>query len=136
MAFQPGRTGNPKGRPRGVPDKRGALRAMIIDQAPELIQLAMDAAKAGDTAALSLLLARAVPPLRPVSDPVAFDMPAGASLADQARAILTGVAAGRIDPIIGKALVDAVAAVANVAALDEIERRLSALEDGGSKDVR
>ena len=81
-------------------------------------------------------LARAVPPLRPVSDPVAFDMPAGASLADQARAILTGVAAGRIDPIIGKALVDAVAAVANVAALDEIERRLSALEDGGSKDVR
>ena len=85
---------------------------------------------------VSLLLARAVPPLRPVSDPVAFDMPAGASLADQARAILTGVAAGRIDPIIGKALVDAVAAVANVAALDEIERRLSALEDGGSKDVR
>lgn len=133
MAFQPGRTGNPKGRPRGVPDKRGALRAMIVQQAPELIQLAVDAAKAGDTAALSLLLARSVPPFRPVSDPVTFDMPAGASLADQARSILAAIAAGQIDPHTGKALVDAVAAVANVTALDEIERRLSVLEAGESR---
>lgn len=136
MAFRPGQTGNPKGRPKGVPDKRGALRALIAAEAPELVATAVRLAKDGDVAALNLLLARCISPLRPTSDPITFELPRGGSLADQARSILAGIAAGQIDPITGKALVDAVAAVANVTALDEIERRLSSLETGESTHGR
>jgi hypothetical protein len=132
--FRPGVSGNVKGRPRGVPDRRAPLRELIAKQAPELIRLAVDAAKAGDTTALGLLLARCVAPLRPASDPISFDMAPGASLADQARSILAAIADGRIDPHTGRALVDAVAAVGRVVELDEIERRLTALESGEPDD--
>lgn len=128
-----GESGNQAGRPPGSPDKRSQLRALITAEAPELVATAVQLAKGGDVAALSLLLARCVSPLRPVAEPVSFVLPPGASLAEQARSILAGIAAGQIDPHTGKALVDAVAAVANVTALDEIERRLSVLETGESK---
>jgi hypothetical protein len=133
--FQPGKSGNAQGRPRGVPDRRAPLRELIAKQAPELIAVALAQAKAGDTTALGLLLARCVPPLRPASDPISFAMPAGASLADQARAILAGIASGDIDPHTGRALVDAVAAVGRVVELDEIEKRLTALEGVQTDDT-
>jgi hypothetical protein len=131
-----GESGNQAGRPPGTPDKRSQLRALISAEAPELVATAVRLAKDGDVAALNLLLARCISPLRPTSDPITFELPRGASLADQARSILAGIAAGQIDPITGKALVDAVAAVANVTALDEIERRLAALETGESPHDR
>jgi len=127
-SFKPGQSGNPKGRPPGRPDRRSQLRALIDAEAPELIQLALVAARAGDTTALSLLLARCVAPLRPESGRVAFDFPAGASLADQARSILAAIGTGMLDPHAGKALVDAIAAVGRVIELDELERRVAALE--------
>jgi hypothetical protein len=132
--WQKGESGNPTGRKPGSPDRRSQLRALIQAEAPELIAMAVKLAKAGDATALSLLLARCVAPLRPASDPISFDMAPGASLADQARSILAAIADGRIDPHTGRALVDAVAAVGRVVELDEIERRLTALESGEPDD--
>lgn len=128
MAFQPGRSGNPKGRRPGIKDRRSALRDLIAKQAPELIQLAVNAARAGDTGALGLLLARCIPPLRPTGDPVHFELPAGASPSDQARAVLAAIAAGELDPHNGRALLDAVATVVRIVEADEFERRIASLE--------
>jgi len=131
--WQKGESGNPAGRTPGSPDRRSQLRALIDAEAPALVRLAVAQALAGDSQALGLLLARCVAPLRPESGRVAFDFPAGASLADQARAVLAAIAAGRVDPHTGRAMVDAVAATARVIEADEIERRLTALEQGVSE---
>ena len=132
MKFAKGTSGNPAGRPSGRPDKRQLLRHQIAGHAPELIELAVKQAKAGDSAALGLLLARCVAPLRPAGEPVQFEMAPEANLADQARAVLAAIADGKLDPHTGRALVDAIAAVGRVVELDEIERRLAALETGST----
>lgn len=132
MAFQPGRSGNPKGRRPGIQDRRSVLRELIAKQAPELIQLAVNAARAGDTGALGLLLARCIPPLRPTGDTVQFELPAGASPAAQARAVLAAIAAGKLDPHNGRALLDAIAATLRIVEADEFERRIAALERGAA----
>lgn len=128
--FRPGQSGNVKGRPRGVPDRRRALREKIDAHTDELIALALQSARAGDTAALSLLLSRAVGPARPEAAPVTFALPDG-SLSEQAKAVLRAVADGQLDPHTGRALVAAVAEVGRVVELDELTRRIEALERGG-----
>lgn len=128
--FRPGQSGNLGGRPPGRRDRRAQLRELIDAEAAELVAVAVRAAKGGDLGALALLLSRAIAPLRPVADPVQFDMPAGASLADQARAVLAAVASGRLDPMTARSLIDAIAGAARVIETDELLRRIEALEGG------
>lgn len=128
--FRQGQSGNLKGRPKGSRDRRAQLRELIDAEAAELVAVAVRAAKGGDLGALALLLNRCISPLRPVADPVQFDLPAGATLADQARAILAGIAAGKVDPHTGRALLAAVAEVGKIIEVDELTRRIEALEKG------
>lgn len=131
-SFRKGVSGNPAGRRPGVPDRRRELRELIRPHVPELIEQARALAKAGDAAAIRLLLDRALPPLKPTSEAVAFDLPADASLADQARAILAAIAAGKLDPVTGRALVDALASVGRLVEVEELTRRIEALEEGNA----
>lgn len=128
--FRQGQSGNPGGRPPGRRDRRAQLRELIDAEAASLVAVAVRAAKAGDLGALALLLNRCISPLRPVADPVEFDMPAGASLGDQARGILQAIAAGKVDPMTGRSLIDAIAGAARVIETDELLRRIEALEGG------
>jgi len=127
--FRKGESGNPKGRPAGLPDRRRELRDLIRPHVPELVEQARALAAAGDAAAIRLLLDRALPPLKPAAEPVAFTMPADASLADQARAVVAAVAAGKLDPITGRNLVDALASVGRLVEVEELLRRIEALEN-------
>jgi hypothetical protein len=52
------------------------------------------------------------------------------SLTEQGRAVLACVAAGELAPGQGAALLGGIASLARVAELDEIERRIDALERG------
>jgi len=61
---------------------------------------------------------------------VKSDRPAGASLSDQARAVLAAIAAGNVDPHTGRALLAAVAEVGKIIEVDELTRRIEALEKG------
>lgn len=131
--FRPGQSGNLGGRPPGRRDRRAQLRELIDAEAAELVAVAVRAAKGGDLGAVALLLSRCISPLRPVADPVQFDMPAGASLADQARAVLAGIAAGKVDPMTGRSLIDALAGAARVIETDELLRRIEALEGGADE---
>lgn len=127
--FKPGRSGNPAGRPKGTKDRRTELRELIKPHAPDLIAKALALANEGDTAALKLLLERAVPPYRPTGEAVAFPMPKQGSLADSGRAVMKAIADGKLPPDMGRQLIDALAALGRIVELDELDKRLSALEE-------
>ena len=126
--WKPGQSGNPKGRPPGVPDKRGRFRRAIQDKGEELVKVVLDAALAGDMAALKLCLDRLAPPLRPSAEPIEIAMPEGATAQEQAAIVLAAIARGEVDPVNGKLLVDIIGAVATLSELPAILARLEALE--------
>ena len=70
MKYAKGQSGNPKGRPRGVADKRVELRSLLEPHAAELVRTVVELAKAGDGAALRLCLDRLIPTLKARDEPV------------------------------------------------------------------
>jgi hypothetical protein len=127
--WKKGQSGNPKGRPAGV-GQIGRFRAAIADRVPDIIDGLITRAIAGDTGAARLLIERVVPPLRPAEQTQALALPNGASLTEQGRAVVSAMARGELAPGQGAQIITALAALARVTELDEIEQRLTALEKG------
>lgn len=124
--WKPGQTGNPRGRPKGAGEV-SKIRTAIAAQVPALIEKLTALAMAGDVGAARLLLERAVAPLRAAEQAQALNLPKG-TLTEQAQAVLAEVAAGNLAPGQGAALLGGIATLARVTEIDELERRLSALE--------
>jgi hypothetical protein len=125
-SWKPGQSGNPRGRTRGSGEV-GKLRASIASDVPEILAALAAQAKAGDAAAARLLLERVVPALKPSESAQPLALPDG-PLADQGRAVLKATARGLLSPGQGAQLVAAVAQLARVVEIDELERRIAALE--------
>ncbi|MDR3386217.1 MAG: DUF5681 domain-containing protein [Rudaea sp.] len=127
-AWQKGQSGNPEGRPKGIPNPQARLRGMIDAEA--IVARLQDAALAGDVQAARTLLERALPVYRSSAAPV--DMPelAGAlALADKAHAVLAAVSDGRLPPDLGASLVAAIGCVSKIEEVDELLRRVAVLEE-------
>jgi hypothetical protein len=61
--FQPGKSGNPKGRPKGSRNKSTLLlEALLDEQSAEVTRKCVDLALAGDSSALRLIMERIIPP--------------------------------------------------------------------------
>jgi hypothetical protein len=88
-----------------------------------LVETILQAALVGDMSACNLLFTRLVPPLRPVQDPVAFNLE-GATLTDKARSVLTAVSAGQLSACDGKILLDGLAGVGRVQDGEQTARQL------------
>lgn len=129
--WKPGQSGNPKGRPPGTA-KVAPLRAALAKHIPELLQKLVEQALEGDVAAARLLLERAIPPLKAVEQPQALSLPDG-TLSDQGRAVLAAVAAGALAPGQGAQLLTGIGTLAKVAEIDELARRITALEEHHAK---
>lgn len=125
-AWRKGQSGNPAGRPPGTGEV-AKLRAVIADRVPELLAAMMARALEGDVGAARLLLERAIAPLKAAEQPQALTLPDG-SLTEQGRAVLAAVAAGELAPGQGAALLTAVGTLARIVEVDELERRITALE--------
>jgi hypothetical protein len=125
--FAKGISGNPLGRPRGIPDKRTALRELLASHAEELLRKLVDSALNGDMAALKLCIEKLIPTPKAIDEPVRLGY-SGASPADQARTIINAAAEGRLSPDQAATFVSAIAAQARVIEVDELERRVAALE--------
>lgn len=125
--FTKGQSGNPRGRPKGVVCQ-AKLRAVILKDIPGIIETLVDAAKAGDVQAAKVLMDRSLPALKPTADPVAFQP--GETLADTGKAIMAAMSQGQMTADQGTALISALAGLARVVEVDELARRIDALEQG------
>lgn len=123
--YRPGESGNPAGRPK---DKTPAtrLRKSIIDDMPVIIASLVESATAGDVQAAKVLLDRVCPALKPQAMPIA--LPSNGTLAGQGQEIINATLTGQIPADIGGQLLTALAAQAKIIAVDELERRIEALE--------
>ena len=125
-AWRAGQSGNPRGRRPGSGEV-AKLRAAIAEHVPTIIERLVAAALQGDTGAARLLLERVCPPLKAAEEAAPLALPDG-TLTEQGRAVLGAVAAGELAPGQGAALLGAIGTLARVAEVDELERRLTALE--------
>ena len=123
--FKPGQTGNPNGRPK---DKTPAtkLRKAIADAMPEILTQLVEQAKAGDVAAAKVLLDRVCPPLKPQA--MHISLPVNSSLTEQGGEIIRATLVGQIPPDIGSQLITALAAQSKIIEVDELTKRIEALE--------
>ena len=122
-----GESGNPHGRPPGVGEVT-KLRNAIAEHIPEIIAQLVGKAKAGDAQAARLLLERALPSLKPIEQPVALSLPSGEGITAQGVAIVQNVASGMLAPGQGAALLTGLGTLARIKEVDELERRITALE--------
>jgi hypothetical protein len=126
--FQPGVSGNPKGRPVGSRNRKNIVAKEFEKDGSKVARVVMDAALGGDMQACNMVLQRLSPPLRSRAEKVMFELDPDKPLAEQAQQVLTAVAAGDIDPETGKLLIDAIGAFAGIKQVDDLEARLAALE--------
>ena len=124
--FAPGNKASP-GRPPG----RGAVAEMREALAADLggiIDTVRARALAGDMQAARIILDRLVPSLRPVEMPAVLTLPAGATLAGQAQAVVNAAAAGELAPSQAAQIVTALGGVAKIIEATELLKRIEALE--------
>ena len=126
-AWKPGQSGNPAGRKPGSGEVAN-LRASIAQHVPAIVERLTDAALAGDVGAARLLMERVIPPLKAAEQAVPLSLPTG-SLTDQGRTILAAVAAGELAPTQGAGLLASLWTLGKLIEVDELERRIAALEE-------
>jgi hypothetical protein len=126
MPFQKGRSGNPKGRPKGI-QTQAKLRKAIEAHVPAIIDAMVEKARAGDVGAAKLLVDRVIPALRPTDQPAPVPLP-HEGLAQSGQAILVALGAGELTPQQGAALLGALSTLARVVETDELVQRVAALE--------
>jgi len=129
QGWQPGQSGYPAGRPKGIVDKRMRITKLLGDEAEAVVKKAVQLAKDGDAQVLGLILARVAPPLKPVDEPAPFELDHTAPLEAQGMSILKAIADGVLTPQQGKSLMELVHGLAALRDVDTLAARLSALED-------
>lgn len=125
--WQPGQTGNPKGRPPGQSEIT-RLRASLSGDVPEILAGLILAAKGGDVQAARLILERILPPVKAVEQSVTLQLPKDGTLSSLGRAVLKGVAEGQLAPGQGVMLLGSIGTLARVVEIDELAARVAALE--------
>lgn len=119
---------NPLGRPKGVPDKRTKVTRALMDDAPAVARVVIDAALEGDMQAAGLVLSRCAPIIKAQAERVQFELSSEFPLAQQARQIMQAVADGNVDPDTGRTLIGCLNSVAGIQAVADLEERIITLE--------
>ena len=128
--FQPRKSGNPAGKPRGARNKATrAVEALLDGEAERLTRKAIERALGGEAVALRLCLGRICPPRRDL--PITFTLPRIQTAADAANAmsaLLAAVAAGEITPSEATEIAGLLDGFLRAREATEMEARLAALE--------
>lgn len=119
-----GQSGNPGGRS----GQTQAIRAKLAEGADAVTRKVLAAAKKGDMQACRLILERLVPPIKPTSDAVQFELD-DTDLPSAARSIMRAVAGGKLPPDQGKWLIEGLGAVARIIEVAELQKAVEALRD-------
>ena len=125
--FKKGQSGNPVGRPKGKSTLQ-ELRELLKPHAEELVTKVVEMAKTGDSAALRLCLERLIPPIKARDTPITLDKFTG-TLTEQGQYILEAMARSDLTPSEATSMLQALGAQGRIVELDELEKRVRALED-------
>lgn len=68
MSFAKGSSGNPAGRPRGVPSPQAKIRTAMGEKLSEILEILTQKALGGDMQAISLIISRGVGPAKAESN--------------------------------------------------------------------
>ncbi len=127
-AWKKGQSGNPAGRKPGAE----VIRQLLEPKREKLVQKAVTMALAGDVTALRICIDRLAPPPRAEAPKVTIEgLSEATTLTDKANVIMDAVGRGDLAPDIGAMLVQALTNVGKVVEIDELDRRVRALEAGG-----
>lgn len=126
--WKPGQSGNPNGRPLGAKNKKTLVGEALEKRAEAVADAVVNAALEGDMQAAKLVLERIKPPLRNEGPRVEFDLDPDKPLAAQGQQVLVAVATGKLDPALGKMLIDCLSAVGGLREHDQFGERLAQLE--------
>jgi hypothetical protein len=118
------------GRPKGV--TRAERAAQFLEpHAQEALKRCLEHALSGDAQMMKLILDRVAPIPRAEGERVVVPGLAEArNVSDKARAIVAAVADGSITTEAGRSVLQMLDVLARATKLDEIERRLKAIEEG------
>jgi len=96
---------------------------------PAIVAKVVEAAKGGDMQAANLILSRVLPPLRPSRALIELDnVPERGTAAELAQALVAAAAHGKLPSDAAADLVAAIAATARIIEVEELARRITALE--------
>ncbi len=128
--FQKGRSGNPKGKPKGARNRTTIISQNILEGEAEalvrkVVQLALD----GDLTCLRICIERLVPPKK--ETPVEIDLPEIGGVADIPKlfAVLTAKLREGSTPSEARTVIDLAEGVRKSLEVAELEQRISALEE-------
>ena len=127
MAFKPGESGNPTGRPKGIQDRRTRLRGLLEPHTTALVDKAVELALAGDVAAIKLCMDRLIPTVRPQELPVRFQC-SGKTPSEMANNVIAAASAGELAPDDASKILNALTGLIRIREVDELDKRVRALE--------
>lgn len=125
--FVKGHSGNPKGRP---PLLSPELRERLDKATPDIVDKIVEKALEGDLAAAKIVLDRTAPISKPSSQSVVIPNlnSSDSTLSKKAEAVLSSLASGDCPPDVGVTLIQAISSLAKVIEVDDLKRRVEALE--------
>jgi len=130
MPFQKGQSGNPTGRPAGIPDKRRKIAESLESKAPAIWRKAVALALAGDGVALKIVCDRILPPLKSRAEPLRVNPDDfGDRPGDQAQGVIRAVFAGEISPDTAADVMALIRTAVDVIVSTEVIERLAAIEE-------
>ena len=98
MPYKKGQSGNPKGRPKGIQDRRNQLRELLGSRSKEIVEKAVEMALEGDPTAMRLVVERLVPALPRREDSVPIpELAKSGSLSEQSEAVTHGTCQPHMD---------------------------------------
>lgn len=128
--FKPGQSGNPAGRPIGSRNATTlAVEALLEGQAEAVTQRVVNAALAGDMAAIKLVMDRIAPPRK--SRPIQISLPSigdAHGIAQAQATVVAAVAGGEITPEEATGLSGLLEGLRRALETGELEARIRRLE--------
>jgi len=119
---------NPAGRPPSIAQRKAKVHERMLDQAGAVIDVMLQKALEGDSAAAALVVNRVLPSLRPQSEKVHFTLDVDQPISKQVEQVLSAIAKGDVAPDVGKKITEVVQALGNIRTIEDLEQRITMLE--------
>ena len=128
MAFQPGQSGNPAGRPKGSKNKSTAVKELMDDAAPEIVQRAIDMSREGSVEMTKELVRRAIQSAPDVFNDVRLNL-RGKTLVEQIEVVVEGLDEGEISFNVAERWIHIFSIKAKIIESTELAPRIKELEE-------